>query len=515
MPLRRSSLARRIAYASVGISILSGLGLGAVSAISDYRRSFDLALENHGRIIQAALPQLESAYWDLDLAAVQATLDRLAETPLVQEVRIRDQVFSAEELASVAVPDLVAQSDRPRAPVWPLSRIVPADWLVATHDLALYGRAGPDPIASLSVRLNYAGLYDDLGYRALSLMATTMLQALLIAGLLFLLIRDRIISPLNALAKAARSHRESGTFRLDGLPVTRGGGNREDEISVLARDFGRTVMRMERYRDHLQEEVDQRTAELVVARNDALAASRAKSAFLANMSHEMRTPLNAITGLSDLVLAEGQTPATRRHINDMRHAARQLLGSIDQVLDLSKLEAGQIRYAHAPYHPVEVFDEVIAQTRVLAAGKPISVEGDLDPAIPPVLLGDGQKITQILLNLTSNAVKFTESGRIRLHLHRREGWLRITVADTGSGIATAQRAAVFSPFTQGNESASRNVSGTGLGLTIARQMAEGMGGALTLASRAGRGSLFVLRLPLVAAAERAPPDRAPLDCPAL
>lgn len=500
----KSRLARRIAFASIVISILSGLFIGGISAVGEFRRSLAIAYDNNARLIGAAVPQIESAYWDLDLGAVQATLDRLAETPMVHRLEVHDLVFTQGQLSSVAIGTLAASSDRPTEPVWPMSRLVPQKWLSSQIDLPLRGRDTVEPIATLKVELNSAGLYDELGYRTMNIVATTVLQSLLIAGLLFWLVRAQIIAPLDQLARAARSHRETGRFQTEGLQLADDYDSTEDEIRTLGRDFSRTVLRMERYRDHLREEVEQRTAELVVARNDALAASRAKSVFLANMSHELRTPLNAITGLSDLLLAEGQDPTTRRYIADMRFAARQLLGSIDHVLDLSKLEMGHMVYSIVAFRPEDVLDEVIAQTRALAARKPIAIEADIDPAIYPVLLGDAQKITQVLLNLTSNAVKFTIEGRIRLGLHRRGRHLRITVADTGTGIPTDQLADVFTPFMQVDDSASRDQSGTGLGLPIARQMAEGMGGRLRLASRAGKGSLFVLTLPLRDAEEPKP-----------
>lgn len=515
---RRSSggIARKIALASIIISAASGIGLGGISAYGDFRRSFASAIENSERLLRAALPQLESAYWDLDLVATQTTLDRLAEAPLVHSLSLRDLVFAPEDLRAVNIGPLAVQSDLAAEPRSALGRLVPRDWLSGRLEFDLSAPRSPEPIARLKVDLSFAGLYDELGRRAISVVAVTVLQALLIAGILFVLIRSLVIRPLNALSRAARTQREGGGFRLTGRAAGLLSEGRDDEIASLARDFTLTVTRMERYRDNLRDEVDQRTAELVLARNDALAASRAKSAFLANMSHELRTPLNAITGLSELLLAERLPSAAQRHVSDMRSAARQLLGSIDTVLDLSKLEAGRMVFEHVPFAPEEVFDEVLSQTRVLIGAKPVVLEGDIARDVPARVLGDPQRVMQVLLNLTSNAVKFTRSGRIRLRICRRGQWLRLVVMDTGPGIAPEQQEAIFAPFTQGDESTSRRVSGTGLGLSIARQMAEGMGGTLRLRSRPDRGSLFVLDLPLREDAPATPPDPLPrprLDLP--
>ncbi|MCB5410363.1 ATP-binding protein [Pseudogemmobacter faecipullorum] len=497
MPHRRKSLARRIAFASVVISILSGMGLGGLLAFAEFRRSYDSALENNARVVAAALPQLESAYWDLDLAAVQATLDRLSEMPLVKSVRVRDLIFSPEQMQALKIGDLAAGGSGEAPGFWALSRIVPHDWLSGGHDFVLRGRGAAEPVAALELRLSFAGLYDELGHRALAMIGTTVLQSLLIAALLFWLVRNRVIAPLDALARAARGHRETGSFRFAGLRVAEVFDPEGDEVSVLAHDFNRTVTRMERYRDHLREEVEQRTAELLVARNEALAASRAKSVFLANMSHELRTPLNAITGLSDLLLAGDPDPAARGYVSDMRYAAQQLLGSIDQVLDFSKLEAGQMVYAARPYAPEAVFDEVLAEARALAHASPdLALRGEIAADVPASLRGDAQKVTQILLNLASNAVKFTPQGRVVLRITRRGDWLRLSVFDSGKGLQPGERDVVFRPFMQADSSAARDVSGTGLGLPIAAEMAVGMGGRLAFTSRSGRGSLFVLYLPL-------------------
>ncbi|MBB1490688.1 hypothetical protein H5395_03905 [Paracoccus sp. MC1854] len=335
---RRSSggIARKIALASI-ISVASGIGLGGISAYGDFRRSFASAIENSERLLRAALPQPESACWDLDLVATQTTLDRLAKAPLVHSLSLRDLVFAPNDLRTVNIGPLAAQSDLAAEPRSALGRLVPRDWLSGRLEFDLSAPRSPEPIARLNVDLSFAGLYDELGRRAISVVAVTVLQALLIPGILFVLIRSLVIRPLNSLSRAARTQREGGGFRLTGRAAGLLSEGRDDEIASLARDFTLTVTRMERYRDNLRGEVEQRTAELVLARNDALAASRAKSAFLANMSHELRTPLNAITGLSELLLAERLPSAVQRHVSDMRSAARQLLGSIDTVLDLSKL----------------------------------------------------------------------------------------------------------------------------------------------------------------------------------
>ncbi|MFH5776370.1 ATP-binding protein [Paracoccus sp. NGMCC 1.201697] len=496
MARQGQGIARRIALAGVIISTASGIGLGGASAIGEFRRSFDLALHNTDRVLQAAAPQLERTYWDIDLIGSQSILDRLAEDPLIQSLSVRDLVLSPEQMQRAQMPRLGAASDGTQRLEWPVRWLVPQAWLSDRREVQLVAPRSGQPIAQLQVTLSFVRLYDDLWRRALGIIGTTVLQALLIAAIMFGLTRRLVITPLNALSRAALALRDGGKFELAERSARHFSTRREDEIASLARDFALTVDRMEHYRDNLRDEVEQRTAELVVARNDALAASRAKSAFLANMSHELRTPLNAITGLSELMLAERLPAASRRHLVDMQSAARQLLGSIDNVLDLSKLEAGQMVFETVRFPIEEVFDEVLAQTRALIGSRPVALEGEIAPDVPDLVWGDRQKLTQILLNLASNAVKFTQRGRIRLRIWRRGPVLRLAVMDSGKGINPGDQKMIFAPFSQADDSTSRRVSGTGLGLSIARQMAEGMGGSLTLRSRPGRGSLFVLNLPL-------------------
>lgn len=494
----KGGIARRVVLTGALVSVVSGIGLGGASAVFDLRRGIKTALGNAESVLYSATPQLERAYWDVDLATARAILDRLVDDPLIQSLRIQDMILTPEQLAAAQIPTLGATRTMGRNLSTPMRWLVPQEQLTRHRQIRLQVPDTGKPMASLDVTISFVSFYEDFAHQALRIVLTSVLQTLLLAGLLFVLVQKLVISPIGALGRAAQALRNDNGFVLD-PKSSRRIARRHDEITGLAQDFSRTVAQMERYRDHLREEVDQRTAELVVARNEALAASRAKSAFLANMSHELRTPLNAITGLSELLLAERLPAASRRQIADMQSAARQLLGSIDSVLDLSKLEAGQMLFEARPLAITAVFDEVIAQTRALIGRKNVLLDGDVAAGVPDMVIGDRQKLVQILLNLASNAVKFTSCGRIALRILARGSRLRFLVADTGSGIDPDSVEVIFSAFTQADDTISREVSGTGLGLSIARHMAHGMGGTLGVSSRPGRGSVFVLDLPLHAA----------------
>ncbi|HVZ42811.1 MAG TPA: PAS domain-containing protein [Ramlibacter sp.] len=239
----------------------------------------------------------------------------------------------------------------------------------------------------------------------------------------------------------------------------------------------------------------QRANEALLAQRDrAQAASRAKSAFLANMSHEMRTPMNAILGFTDLMRGEVADGACDPRLDNIAQAGNYLLQLINDVLDLSKIESGKLTLAHEPFS----LGELVAQTRMLVAeaaqAKGLVLECDTDGA-PPALVGDATRLSQALLNLLGNAVKFTEHGSVRLRVttvaeHASGPELRFEVRDTGIGIAEDVQPRLFTAFEQADVSTTRRFGGSGLGLALTRRLAELMGGSAGVASREGVGSTF-------------------------
>ncbi len=256
--------------------------------------------------------------------------------------------------------------------------------------------------------------------------------------------------------------------------------------------------------------------ELITARDRAEAASHAKSEFLANMSHEIRTPMNAIIGLARLMEEAQLAQRERGYLDKIQLATQSLLGLVNDVLDFSRVEAGQLTLEQTPFR----LEHLLASISVLVSGsasdKGIELVYDIDPQLPLTLLGDPMRLQQILLNLLSNAIKFTEQGEVVLQIRQslQQGqpdaqlWLEFRVRDTGIGIPTTQQAHIFDAFVQADSSTSRRFGGTGLGLAICRQLAELMGGSISLHSEPGIGSEFQFRCPLQAL------EAAPVPVPA-
>jgi len=242
----------------------------------------------------------------------------------------------------------------------------------------------------------------------------------------------------------------------------------------------------------------------------AQAASRSKSEFLANMSHEIRTPMNGILGMAQIGLK--QSPAAspaHTMFAQILGSGRLLLTILNDILDFSKIEAGKLSLESVPVDLRAVVNTALFPFLDLAAGKGLTLTACVQPDVPPAVLGDPVRLAQILLNLLSNAVKFTEQGQITLQAGLQGGQIEISVRDTGIGMSDDQVHKLFAPFQQGDNSTTRRFGGTGLGLTISRQLARMMGGDLQVSSQAGQGSRFVLTLPLVPSTEAAAPHEPP------
>ncbi|MBI4591265.1 MAG: GAF domain-containing protein [Candidatus Rokubacteria bacterium] len=241
----------------------------------------------------------------------------------------------------------------------------------------------------------------------------------------------------------------------------------------------------------LFQEIQEKSRELEIA-------SKHKSQFLANMSHELRTPLNAILGYTELILDSiyGEVPEKiRGTMERVDKSGRHLLGLINDVLDLSKIEAGQLTLALNDYSMKEVVQTVFTAMESLAAEKKLALKVEAPPDLPPAK-GDERRISQVLLNLVGNAVKFTDAGEVRVEANAREGAFVVSVSDTGPGISEADQEKIFEEFQQADSSSTRKKGGTGLGLSIAKRIIELHGGRIWVESNPGKGSTFSFTLPI-------------------
>lgn len=244
-------------------------------------------------------------------------------------------------------------------------------------------------------------------------------------------------------------------------------------------------------------------AELRQAVHDARAAESAKSSFLANMSHELRTPMNAVLGMAHLMAMSPLAPEQRKHLEMLRISGQSLLALLNDILDLSKIEAGKIKVSTAHFELEAVLKAVATIMSVNAGEKDLELCMGIAPQAPKVLVGDALRLQQILVNLTGNAIKFTPSGEVTLDVdclscEKGDISLSFIVRDTGIGISLEQKAKLFNPFVQADASTTREYGGTGLGLVICKRLIEIMGGTIAVDSSPGVGSTFTVTLPFQA-----------------
>ena len=274
----------------------------------------------------------------------------------------------------------------------------------------------------------------------------------------------------------------------------------KEDIEKMLVVYQNNVEKTGEYVFNIVDEIREQNRRLMELKVAAETASLTKSNFLANMSHEIRTPMNAITGMAELLLRENLTNESRSYVQDIKHAAGNLISIINDLLDFSKIEAGKLELINGTYLLSSLINDVVSIIRARIMEKPIRFFTNIDSNIPHSLIGDEVRIRQVLLNLLSNAVKYTHKGHIGIFVSQLKKddnsiWLKISVIDTGIGIKPEDQAKLFSEFIQVDTKRNRSIEGTGLGLSIVKKLCIAMGGDIIVESEYGKGSDFTVFIP--------------------
>jgi signal transduction histidine kinase/CheY-like chemotaxis protein/HPt (histidine-containing phosphotransfer) domain-containing protein len=365
--------------------------------------------------------------------------------------------------------------------------------------------SGGTAIGRLIVVADISDLRAELAW-ALMLTALGAAAAAGVGMLVALRLQRRITAPILSLTAAMREVRETRTFATQVIHAS------DDETGVLVDTFNSMISdinardrALEQHRQTLESTVEQRTHELSIAKDAAEAANRAKSGFLATMSHEIRTPMNGVMVMAELLAAGGLDHRQQRYAEVIVKSGQSLITIINDILDLSKIEAGQMDLEKIDLDPVAVADDVVSLFWERAASKNLDLATRVAAGVPRLITGDPVRLNQILSNLVNNALKFTEKGQVLLSIGFDKGQLHFTVTDSGIGIPREKIGKLFSAFSQADGSITRKFGGTGLGLAICKKLSEAMGGSVAVASEPGRGSSFRLSIPVEAQAIAAAP----------
>jgi two-component system, sensor histidine kinase SagS len=504
-------LSYRLTRDTVLIAMVLGLMLNIVQVTLDYFSARDSMEQEIRALIEISHSPASQIAYNIDIRLAEELLDGLLRHPATIDARIIDNNGQTMAAASQSSPD-----SRYR---W-ISDLLFGDSRVFSQELVV-PQLSDLPLGSLTVTIDtyhYGLLF--LQRAAYTVISGLLKSLVLTAALLFIFFFVLTRPMLNVIGALSRVKAE--TPEKVRLPVPE--NHREDEIGLMVGvinqhletiDSSLAQLRMaesamKNYSSQLEQEVEDRTREiseknealqrgnraLVRAKEDAVRRARARANFLASMSHEIRTPLNGVLGMLGLALEGDLEQAQRNRLEIALNAGQSLLGLLNDILDISKVEAGKLSLENIPFSLRNLVEECATLHAQQARRKNIDVVADIDCELPESFLGDPTRTRQILNNLLSNAIKFTKLGCVRIRATRYNGNVRIDVIDTGIGMSKEGLHRIFSPFSQADSDTTRLYGGTGLGLTLCRQLVERMHGQILVDSEEDEGTHFTVNLPL-------------------
>ncbi|MDI9245702.1 ATP-binding protein [Marinobacter sp. CHS3-4] len=507
----KKRLSYRLTRDTVLIAMLLGLVLNIVQVTLDYFNARESMEQEINALIDISHSPASQIAYNIDIRLAEELLDGLLRHPATIDARIIDTNGQTMAAASQSSPESSYRwiSDL----LFGANRTFQEELKVAQlSDLSL-------GYLTITIDTYHYGLLflQRAGYTLVSGLLKSLVLTLALLGIFYFILTRPMLNVINALGRVRPDSPEKAR-----LPVPH--NHQEDEIGLMVGIINRHLetidltlaqlrdaeASMKNYSSKLENEVEDRTREiseknqalqrgnkaLVKAKEDAVRRARARANFLASMSHEIRTPLNGVLGMLSLSLENETQPEQRNRLEIALNAGQSLLGLLNDILDISKVEAGKLSLEAIPFSVRDLAEECATLHAQQAGRKGIDVVAEIDPHLPDTYVGDPTRTRQILNNLLSNAIKFTEKGSVRLSVTSFTGGIRIDIVDTGIGMSRQGLNKIFSPFSQADADTTRLYGGTGLGLTLCRQLVERMHGQILVESEENEGTHFTVNLPL-------------------
>lgn len=507
----RQKLSWRLTRDTVLVAMVLGLLLNLVQITLDYFTARDAMERDVHALLEISQSPASQIAYNINVRLARELLDGLLEHPATIDARILDSDGQAMSSASQEGPDSDYRwiSDALFGP----TRVFSTDLSVPQLEDFALGRL------QLTIDTYHYG--TRFLERAGNTLAIGLLKSLALSvallGIFYFVLTRPMMKVINALSQAQASSPEKVR-----LPIP--SNHRQDEIGTMVgivnqhlENMENSVARlrtaesaMKNYSSQLEREVADRTRQisekngelqlsneaLSRAKEDAVAKARARADFLASMSHEIRTPLNGLLGMLSIAVENSKDRGQRNNLAIALNAGQSLLGLLNDILDISKVEAGKLGLENIPFSPRALLQECLALHAQQARDKRIELIDDTSDNLPELCSGDPTRTRQILNNLLSNAIKFTNTGSVRLKSVWTGNALQVDVIDTGVGMSREGLGRIFSPFSQADRETTRLYGGTGLGLTLCRQLVERMHGTIHVESEEGAGTRFTVTLPL-------------------
>lgn len=503
VPLQRS-IATRLLVAVFSIYLIITVILTSAHMYAEYAKTKNSVLQELAALQQTFNPGLATAIYNVDNEGIESMVLGMVRDPMVVGVTVHTEYQG--EFTSGEIPTEDSLFEEPEDLAGGMTQL---DAFSVRGTIA-YAEPGEDrfSIGMLSLYSSKSVVLSKVWFALAIILVNAVIKTVALWAIFLWFSRRHLVRPLAKLTEATSRVRmedlehnkvELETTGRNELRVLADAFNgmidklaaSRIESESLHQSLAKAKQEVEGYNRSLEERVERRTRELKKAKDAAEKATAIKSVFLANMSHEIRTPMNVVLGMADLLEEAEVDEEKAKLVRILRKSGHELLQLIDDILDLSKVEAGQVQLEHIPFDLMDLVDSACKGEAIKAHAKGVELVSIASPDVPDAVQGDPTRLRQVLANLLSNAMKFTESGEVVLSVERVEkGTFRFTVRDSGIGIAPDKLNAIFDSFAQADSSTTRKYGGTGLGLAICRQLLGLMGSSVEVHSDFGCGAEF-------------------------